>query len=183
MPRCSLSCQGGDGGRPAIAAPPSSSGRWTLSSPRGLASSGATLGTPPPAIRFFAPTPAGSRGPRGGGSGASFVAVVVVVVVVASLEAAAAEASPSLEGAAATTTAEDRVPFHDTRHQVVSPLKERPAATTAFFKGGAEWSTQSFSERGDHLVDGEGRTGMVGLDGWLRFATAAAMLCCTLRCE
>ena len=137
---------------------------------------------PPPRDPIFCPRAGRESRPAGGGSGAA-AAAVVVVVVVASLEAAAAEASPSLEGAAAATTAEDRVPFHDTPHQVVSPPKERPAATTAFFKGGAEWSTRSFSERGDHLVDGEGRTGMVGLDGWLRFATAAAMLCCALCCE
>ena len=180
MPRCSLSRRGDDGGRPAIAAPPSSSGRWTSSSPRGLASSGATLGTPP-GDPIFCPRAGRESRPAGGGSGAS--AAAVVVVVIASLEAAAAEASPSLEGAAAATTAEDRVPFHDTPHQVVSPPKERPAATTAIFEGGAEWSTRSFSERGDRLVDGEGRTGMVGLDGWLQFTTAAAMLCCALRCE
>ena len=94
---------------------------------------------PPHCDPIFCPRAGRESRPAGGGSGASFAAVVVVVVEL--LEAAAAEASPSLEGAAAATTAEDRVPFHDTRHQVVSPPKERPAATTAFFKGGAEWST------------------------------------------
>jgi hypothetical protein len=122
----------------------------------GRASSGAPLG--PPGDPILPPRRPGVEA-RGGGSGAFATAVVVVVASLEAAEAGAAaaeEASSSLEGAA--------------------------AATTAFFEGGAEWSPRSFSERGDRLVDGEGRTGMVGL-GVVAVATAAAMLsCCALRC-